>query len=95
MSWEHVDESISLFVFKVMKQHGTEYPINSLHSLASFIRRYLKTQLRKHSRFFKDKDCFSRLRSSLDTVLKERTAAGTEEQCGKVELISVDEDDCW
>lgn len=91
MSADELNESISYFVFEVKKQDGTEYPANSLHSLVSSSQRYLKTQCGKNFRFFND-DFFSKLRTSLDTVMKERSAAGIDVESERAEVISLDEE---
>ena len=75
MSAAELTNSISLFVFEVKKQDSTEHPGNSLHGLVCAIQRYLKSQCGKNFQFLND-DFFSKLRTSLDTVIKERSAAG-------------------
>ena len=80
------------FVFEVKKQDGTEYPANSLHGLVCAIQRYLKSQCGKNFRFFND-DFFSKLRTSLDTVMKERSAAGIGVHSKRAEVATLDEED--
>ena len=80
MTLDELNESISYFVFEVKKQDGTEYPANSLHGMVCAIQRYLKSECGKNVRFFND-DFFSKLRTSLDTVMKERSAAGIGVHC--------------
>ena len=91
ISADELNESISYFVFEVKKQDGREYPANSLHSLVSSLQRYLKTQCGKNFRFFND-DFFSKLRTSLNTVMKERSAAGIGVESKRAEVISLDEE---
>ena len=88
---DELNELISYFVFEVKKQDGREYPANSLHSLVSSLQRYLKTQCGKNFRFFND-DFFSKLRTSLDTVMKERSAAGIGVESKRAEVISLEEE---
>ena len=64
MSAAELSNLISLFVFEVKKQDGTEHPGNSLHGLVCAIQRYLKSQCGKNFRFLND-DFFSKLRTSL------------------------------
>ena len=91
MSAEELNESISYFVFKVKKQDGRENPANSLHSLVSSSQRYLKTQCGKNFQFFND-DFFSKLRTSLDTVMKERSVAEIGVESKRAKVISLDEE---
>ena len=91
MSAAELNDSISLFVFEVKKQDGTKYPGNSLHGLVCAIQRYLKSQCSKNFRFFND-DFFSKLRTSLDTVMKERLAAGIGVHSKRAEVITLDEE---
>ena len=51
----------------------------------------LQTQCGKNFRFFND-DFFSKLRTSLDTVMKERSAAGIGVESKRAEVISLDEE---
>jgi hypothetical protein len=92
MSVAELNDSISYFVFEVKKKDGTEYPANSLHGLVCAIQRYLKIQCGKNFRFFND-DLFSKLRTSLDTVMKERSAAGIGVHSKRAEVITLDEED--
>ena len=91
MSAAELNDSISLFVFEVKKQDGTEYPGNSLHGLVCAIQRYLKSECGKNVRFFND-DFFSKLRTSLDTVMKERSTAGIGVHSKRPEVITLDEE---
>ena len=86
-----LNDSISLFVFEVKTQDGTGYPGNSLHGLVCAIQRYLKSQCGKNFRFFND-DFFSKLRTSLDTVMKEGSAAGIGVHSKRAEVITLDEE---
>ena len=74
MSAEELNDSMAHFVLEVKKQDGQEYPANSLHGLVCEMQRYLKTQCGKNFHFFHD-DFFNKLRTSLDAVMKERSAA--------------------
>ena len=78
------------FLF-LKKQDGTEYPGNSLHGLVCAIQRYLKSQCGKDFRFFND-DFFSKLRTSLDTVMKEGSAAGIGVHSKRAKVITFDEE---
>ena len=75
MSADELNESMPYFLFEVKKQDGQEYPANYLHGLVRGIQRYLKTQCGKNFHFSND-DSFHKLRTSLDAVMKERSAAG-------------------
>ena len=88
---DEISDSMSHFVFEVKKQDGTEYPGNSLHGLVCSIQRYLKTQCGKHCRLFND-DFYRKLRSSLVTVMRERSAAGIGAHCRRPKVISLDEE---
>ena len=59
--------------------------------MVSSLQRYLKSQCGKNFRFFND-DFFSKLRTSLDTVMKERSAAGIGVESKIAEVISLDEE---
>ena len=90
MSAAELNYSISLFVFEVKKQDGTEYPGNSSHGLVCAMQRYLKSECGKNVRFFND-DFFSKLRTSLDTVM-ECSAAGIGVHSKRAEVITLDEE---
>ena len=79
------------FVFKEKKQDGEEYHGKSLYGLVCGIQTYQKTQCGKNFHFFDD-DLFSKLRSCLDAVMKERSAAGIGLMCKRAEVIRIDEE---
>ena len=91
MSADELNESMPHFLFEVKKQDGQEYPANSLHGLVCGIQRYLKTQCGKNFHFFNN-DLFHKLRTSLDAVMKERSAAGIGLICKRAEVITMDEE---
>ena len=91
MSADEINDSMSHFVFELKKQDGTEYPGNLLNGLVYSIQCYLKGQCGKHFQFFND-DFFSKLRTSLDTVMRERSVARIGAHCGRAEVISLDEE---
>ena len=91
MSAEELNESMAHFVFEVKKQDGQEYPGNSLHGSVCGIQRYLKTQCGKNFHLFDD-DLLSKLRSCLDVVMKEWSAARIGLMCRRAEMITIDEE---
>ena len=89
LSTSELNYSTSQFVFETKKQDSTEYPANSLHRWAYATQCYLKSRCGKIFRFFND-DFFTKLRTFLDTVMKERSVADIGIHTKRAEVITLD-----
>ena len=87
---------LSKFIMEIRRQDGTDYPPNSLTNIISGIQRQLRENGRNVNFFKKEDNEFLRLRQSLDSRMKELTAAGVGVAKKRSDPVSnSDEDTLW
>ena len=91
MTKDDLNHAISRFICEIKKQDGSEYPPKTLYELVVALQMYLDGQGKVYK--FIEYPAFSQIRNTLDTLMKQRTAAGMGSFIKKAEPISETEEE--
>lgn len=91
MTKDELAYSLSRFIVEVKKKDGKDFPGETLFEMVMAVQKYLNLQ-GSHLKFLDD-ESFITLKNTLDTIMKQRTAAGLGIKRRQAEIITVEEEE--